>query len=133
MRNDIERWSEMNSPLININGFNSPDEFVLDVCNKINIDFLALCAQTRKRDVVLMRYVCLSICSVYDYKHKKRWGLKNIGGVFGLNYATVVHGKKVITSFIETNRLEYVDYLEDISSRYNIELNEFIKYKNFFI
>jgi chromosomal replication initiation ATPase DnaA len=56
------------------------------------------------------------------------WSLDDIGKVINKDHATVLHYKKIMCNLVETNDV-LVENLENISFRYGIIKEDFIKYK----
>lgn len=121
-------WSKMNVSCYSDISFNSPDEFILDVCLKNGYDVYELSKKTRKRQIVLPRQKILATCSVYSMKNKKDWSLNSIGKVLTQSHCMVLHAKKTICELIETNNPSISD-IEDLSLRYWITREDFINYK----
>lgn len=81
---------------------NSVEGIIYKVCSLLNVERELLFTNTRKREIVVARQLCMWL--IKKNLDNKLYSLHRIGNYFNKDHATVLYAFKAIDNLIETNK-----------------------------
>lgn len=87
------------------------DTIINQACRDFGVTVLALASKTRKREVVLVRQLCMAAI-----QRNTPLSLRSTGELFNRDHTTVIHAKKAINDHLDTphseERKEILNFLK---------------------